>query len=64
MRHREHSDEAIILGSGASTNEAIRWLGRLSAPAAAPRLRPVVLRDGVNQSGAVAEARGAREPTP
>jgi len=24
MRHREHSDEAIILGSGASTNEAIR----------------------------------------
>ena len=27
MRHREHSDEAIILGSGASTNEAIRGHG-------------------------------------
>jgi hypothetical protein len=24
MRHLEHSDEAIILGSGASTDEAIR----------------------------------------
>ena len=30
MRHREHSDEAIILGSGASTNEAIRDSLRLS----------------------------------
>jgi len=26
MRHLEHSDEAIILGSGASTDEAIRDL--------------------------------------
>ena len=26
MRHLEHSDEAIILGSGASTDEAIRPL--------------------------------------
>jgi hypothetical protein len=32
MRHREHSDEAIILGSGASTNEAIRSLTQIVAP--------------------------------
>ena len=30
MRHLEHSDEAIILGSGASTDEAIRLSLRLS----------------------------------